>query len=83
MHVPGVPKHHNVCSRCYWFTESYNSQCVSHFAERFIGTRTNTSIATCIYVVLDRKLITSMRTFSHSSGSLTAYQVHITAVGEG
>jgi hypothetical protein len=48
MHVPGVPKHHNVCSRCCRFTESYNSQCVSHFAERFIGPRTNTSIATYI-----------------------------------
>ena len=48
MHVPGVPKHHNVCSHLCWFTESYNSQCVSHLAARFIDDRTNTSIAACI-----------------------------------
>ena len=41
----------HACAGC-----AQTSQCVSHFAERFIGTRTNTSIATCIYIVLDRKL---------------------------
>ena len=48
MHVSGVPKHHNVCSRVNWFTESYNSQCITHLAARFIGRRTNTSIVAYI-----------------------------------
>lgn len=52
MYVQGVPKHHNVCSHVCWFTESYNSQCVSHFAARFIDDRTNTSIVACIFCKL-------------------------------
>ena len=42
--LSGITRKNNVRSTLYWFTESCNSQCLSHFAAPFIVVRAETSI---------------------------------------
>ena len=47
--LSGISRKRSVRSSPYWFTESCNSQCLSHFAAPFIVVRAETSIAeSCI-----------------------------------
>ena len=43
--LSGISRKRSVRSSPYWFTESCNSQCLSHFAAPFIVVRAETSIA--------------------------------------
>lgn len=43
--LSGISRKRSVRSSSYWFTESCNSQCLSHFAAPFIVVRAETSIA--------------------------------------
>ena len=43
--LSGITRKSNMRSTSYWFTESCNSQCLSHFAAPFIVVRAETSIA--------------------------------------
>ena len=43
--LSGISRKRSIRSSPYWFTESCNSQCLSHFAVPFIVARAETSIA--------------------------------------
>ena len=50
--LSGVTRKSNMRSTSYWFTESCNSQCLSHFAAPFIVVRAETSITgSCDFIV--------------------------------
>ena len=50
--LSGITRKSNMCSTSYWFTESCNSQCLSHFAAPFIVVRAETSITgSCDFIV--------------------------------
>jgi hypothetical protein len=58
--LSGITRKSNMRSTFYWFTESCNSQCLSHFAAPFIVVRAETSITGSCVVYTSEKPSTKM-----------------------
>ena len=60
--LSGISRKRSVRSSPYWFTESCNSQCLSHFAAPFIVVRAETSVAeSCKKIKSGRPLRTNWK----------------------
>ena len=69
--LSGISRKRSVRSSPYWFTESCNSQCLSHFAAPFIVVRAETSIAESCKEKMDNHFDKELENHNKSKREMT------------